>query len=232
MPSHHPTWASNSTLQNFEQSPFTALASPSTTPQESAPHAKPTMTILRDHAILCATDGERIARPDRLRDVLFQATQTAALAPGTERRDLFPYDSDRPAEVYIPMWAEGRDAALDVTVTSPLQVTQLHRAAVQAGAALQAAKSRNLAKSFEKCCSAGIVFLPLAIETLGGWNSDAITHIRKLGRQLARHSSTDEGTTIRHLFQRLSVFLQRGNATLRLGRRPQFAPPDLVGQDQ
>jgi hypothetical protein len=230
-PSPRHPWVSNCIHQSFERWPYTASASPSTPPLGNAPPARPTMTYL-------GTTRSRVRRmvsrsPSTIGygDVLFQAAQTAALAPGKERRDLFPYDNDRPADVYIPMWAEGRDAALDVTVTSPLQAAQLHRAAAHAGAALDAAKSRKMSKSFQKCWNAGIMFLPLPVETFGGWDFDAIVHFRKLGRQLARHSSTDEATTTKHLFQRLSIFLQRGNATLLLGRRPHYAPPDLVGPD-
>jgi hypothetical protein len=185
--------------------------------------------VFGDHAIACATDAERIARHDHLRDVLFQAAQTAALAPVRERRDLFPYDNERPADVYIPMWTQGRDAALDVTVISPLQAAEVRRAAANAGAALETAVRQKMTKSYDKCRQAGVEFIPLAVETLGGWDQDAISNIRKLGHHLARHSSTDDSSTIRHLFQRLSIFLQRGNAILLLGRRPNFPPPDLVG---
>ena len=38
-------------------------------------------------------------------------------------------------------------------------------------------------------------------------DQDAISNIRKLGHHLARHSSTDDSSTIHHLFQRLSIFL-------------------------
>jgi hypothetical protein len=41
-----------------------------------------------------------------------------------KRRDLFPNSDDRPAEVFIPLFSRGCDA-LDVTVTSPVQVSQI-----------------------------------------------------------------------------------------------------------
>jgi hypothetical protein len=129
------------------------------------------------------------------------------------------------------MWFQGRDAALDVTVTSPLQQAQIHRAAAEAGAALEAAKSRKMAKSYEKCRRVGVKFIPLAVETLGGWHEDAVFHISAIGRQLSRQSATSDGTATRHLFQRLAVFLQRGNATLLMGRRPQYPPSDIIGPD-
>ena len=45
---------------------------------------------------------------------------SAGLAPTKEGRFLLPGDDRRPADVFIPYWAGGRDAALDVTVVNPL----------------------------------------------------------------------------------------------------------------
>ena len=56
-----------------------------------------------------------------IRDVLFSAAQSAALAPRKEVPLLIPGLSSRPANVFLPIWKQGRPAALDVTVISPLQ---------------------------------------------------------------------------------------------------------------
>ena len=106
--------------------------------------------IFGDHAISCATDGERIFRHDRLRDAIYDAASSAALAPKREAPHLFPDSTDRPGDVFIPSWRNGRGAALDVTVTSPLQVTQIRREAAEAGAALQAAKKWKMDRYFER----------------------------------------------------------------------------------
>jgi hypothetical protein len=109
-----------------------------------------------DHAILCATDGERIARHDRLRDAIFEAAASAALEPERECRDLFPNSTERPADVYLKSWVRGRDAALDVTITSPLQKSQVRREADHAGVALEAAKQRKMTRYYETCDNLGV----------------------------------------------------------------------------
>ena len=48
----------------------------------------------------------------------------------------------------------------------------------------------------------------------------AVQQIKKLGAVLARHKGEDEQVEVRHLFQRLSLLLMRGNATLLLNRVP------------
>ena len=69
----------------------------------------------------------------------------------------------------------------------------------------------------------GIVFLPLAVESLGAWHKSATAEVRKLGSCLARHTGEDETITITHLFQQLSIALVKGNAALMNNRNPSAA---------
>ena len=79
-----------------------------------------------------------------------------------------------------------------------------------------------MTKSWVACNAEGIVFTPLAAESLGAWHPVAIAEISKLGRALARHTGEEEQTTCQHLFQRLSVALMKGNAALFNNRVPDF----------
>jgi hypothetical protein len=115
-----------------------------------------------------------------------------------------------------------------VGVTSPLQAAQVRREAEQAGAAIEARKKSKLNQYFKQCQAVGIEFVPLIVETLGGWDPEAVNHLIRIGHQAGRRSAADEGTACRHLFQRLAVHLQKGNATLLLGRRP--APRHITGR--
>ena len=76
----------------------------------------------------------------------------------------------------------------------------------------------------------GISFIPLPVETLGGWHKKAVEQLRKLARAQARSSGKEEDDAIRHLFQRLGVLLVKGNAALILNRIPSFSLPDIDGE--
>ena len=102
---------------------------------------------LGDHAMNCAWQGERIARHNWLRDELFNTAVAACLGPTREGRALLPGEGGKPADVFLLHWAQGKDAALDVTVINPLQGAMVHEAAVVPGHALQAAHKRKLDKS-------------------------------------------------------------------------------------
>ena len=55
--------------------------------------------------------------------------------------------------------------------------------------------------------------------------------IVELAAALARHSGQEEGEACQHLFSRLSILLQKGNAAILLNRIPRY-PEGVVDGDQ
>ena len=74
-----------------------------------------------------------------------------------------------------------------------------------------------------------MTFYPLPVSTLGGWHKEAAITISRLGGILASATGREKEEVIRHLFQRLSVQLMKGNAALLLSRVPTFASPEVDG---
>ena len=66
-----------------------------------------------DHALNCAWQGERIARHNSLRDTLHSTAVKAALGPTREGQYLLPGEGGKPADIFIPRHAGGKDVALD-----------------------------------------------------------------------------------------------------------------------
>ena len=185
--------------------------------------------VLGDHALCCGQKGERIARHNALRDVIYAVAASAALGPTKEGRFLLPGSDRRPADVLVPHWAGGRDAALDVTVIHSLQGGTVALAAATPGAALKVAHKRKVDGAAEACRRQGIVFVPLACESLGGWHEVADREVRKLGAALARNTGQEEQEATRHLFQRLSVSVMKGNAALLNNRVPNDPDTEVSG---
>ena len=117
-----------------------------------------------DHSVGCGSEGERIYRHNSLRDVVYATAKTAALSPAREERSLLPGSADKPADVFLPGWATGRDAALDVSVVSPLQQQLVRKAAYEAGSAARKRFQEKNAKYYQPCADEGIMFFPLIIE--------------------------------------------------------------------
>ena len=114
----------------------------------------------------------------------------------------------------IRRWSNGKDGAIDVTVTSPLASSNVAGAAAEAGASLTKACMRKTRDTADACRREGFVFLPFALETLGGFHSGAVTQVKLLASALARSRGSEEGEATSQLFGRLSLNLMRGNALM------------------
>jgi hypothetical protein len=108
--------------------------------------------------------------------------------------------------------------------------TQLVRqAATKAGAALDNAYNRKMTQAGEACRREGMVCVPMSLEILGGWHEETVAQVKKLSSAQARQTGEDRSEAIRHLYQKLSVLLTRGNAALPLNRQPSFPSPGIDG---
>ena len=110
--------------------------------------------------------------------------------------------------------------AIDVTVTSPLAKSNVAGAAAKAGASLDKACLRKKRDTEDACRQEGLVFLPFALETLGGFHSGALAQVKLLGSALARSKGLDENEVTSQFFGRLSLCLMRGNAIMLSSRSP------------
>ena len=184
--------------------------------------------VLGDHTITCSSEYERIYRHDIIRDAIFLEAKHAGLSPIKEARSLIPSNRTRPGDIFLQNW-RGRQTAFDVAVTSPLGRSILPQSSKTAGAALSAMKANKVNKHSRPCQANGIAFIPLVVETLGGWEADALFHLRAIAKQTAARSASLAPIVIRQFFQRLSVLLQRSNAALIAARAPAQAPPHILG---
>ena len=82
----------------------------------------------------------------------------------------------------------------------------------------------------EKCEREGVSFCPFVFDTFGAMHERAVAETRKLGQALARATGKEDSETIKHLLQRLSVLLIRGNAALIINRIPSVADPAIIGE--
>ena len=121
-------------------------------------------------------------------------------------------------DVLIRCWQDGKDGAIEVTVASPLAKSNLARAAAEKGAELAQACQRKTRETADACRQEGLVFIPFAMETLGGFHSVALTQVKMLASALARSKGSDENEAKNQLLGRLSLILMRGNAIMLASR--------------
>ena len=215
--------------ENFRVALKYRLGLPVYLASHSCPACGKDSDVFGDHTITCSSEYERIHRHDTLRDAIFESAKFAGLSPIKEAR-VVANSQSRPGDICIDNWC-GKQTAFDVAVTSPLSQTALPQSYKTPGAALSSMKTRKLDKHPRACQINGVTFVPLVVETLGGWDIDAIFHIHSIAKMSASCSAPRSETSIRQLFQRLSVLLQRANAGLIASRAPPPPPPPhIVGE--
>jgi hypothetical protein len=84
----------------------------------------------------------------------------------------------------------------------------------------------------ERCAAAGNTFLPLAVDTLGGWHPSALSIITRLGCQVASNVGKEGQEVMRHLRQRLAVLLVRDNVAMLCARTPTYPMPEDDGDTE
>ena len=77
-----------------------------------------------------------------------------------------------------------------------------------------------MAAHAEACRSVGVTFVPLVVESLGGWSETAVHSIKSIGHQLGQRLGIPPADSTTHLFQRFSICLCRGNAAMWIRRCP------------
>ena len=187
--------------------------------------------VFGDHALCCGSWGERITRHNHLRDHIHSMAATAVLSPVKEGQHLLPGAHRRPAYVLIPNWAQGRDAALDITVIHPLQRETVTAASTTPGHALTHAYNRKIRGAYEECKTVGIEFIPIVFESLGGVHTVAEREVRKLASAMASRAGQEEEEASRHSFNRLSILLMKSNSAILSNRIPSYPEPYIDGTE-
>ena len=179
-------------------------------------------------------DGSlRIAKHNHLRDAIFAAAQQALLGPLKEPDGLLPGSDDRPGDIVLPFWDNGRDVCLDVTVVSPQQAALVQQAAREGGgdAAVNHAFKAKMRKYEDRCAAEGLAFLPLAVDSYGGWHTRSLEALTKLGRQVARVVGKREDEAVMQLRQRAAVLHIRDSVEMIRSRSPNMVPAEIDGDE-
>ena len=127
-------------------------------------------------------------------------------------------DGKRPDGLTLIPWRAGRSLIWDVTVSCTTADSYLEASSREAGAAAELAASNKMVKYAG--LSSQDEFVPIAVESHGPINRDALQFLSELGRRLAE---TTGDVRASFLFQRISVVVQRFNSVL-LHHKPGVFP--------
>ena len=160
------------------------------------------------HALSCRKSSARHVRHSQLNDVIRRALNRAQIPATKEPNGLDRTDNKRPDGTTLIPWSHGLAMAWDVTVPDTYAASHISSTSSTPAAAAEQAATGKIAKYSN--ISGTHQFIPIAIETGGSWCQAAIRFISELGRRTV--VVTGDPLETAHLFQRLSITLQRGIA--------------------
>ena len=100
----------------------------------------------------------------------------------------------------------------------------LFRSADSRGSAARHAEDDKDNTYLQLCRQQNLEFVPMAVETCGGWGEAALAAFSRLSVMLAAVSGRTPSEELRWMHQRHAVALQRDNARMILQRAPEFVP--------
>jgi len=153
--------------------------------------------------LTCRRSGTRHQRHSQLNDILWRAFKTASVPAVKEPAGLSRDDGKRLDGVTLLPWAKGKPLAWDITVPDTYADSHLADTATTAWAAADKAANNKVAKYRQIADSH--IFVPVAIESAGTWNRQAVELVQELGRRMT--AVTEDTREATYLFQRMSVAL-------------------------
>ncbi|KAL5487251.1 hypothetical protein EMCRGX_G012340 [Ephydatia muelleri] len=175
---------------------------------------------LGHHAVTCKYGGDVVSRHNKIRDILVETCRRAHIGVQVEVGNNLTHDHNktRPADILLSNWFLGKPAALDVSITSPLNPLTLLEAGVLAKSAAQVTEARKHQANDPKCSELGWVCVPMVAESYGAWGDETSSIISSIASRLATSTCKSKSVVLNDIYGRLNVHLVRANATAILSR--------------
>ncbi|KAL5467311.1 hypothetical protein EMCRGX_G031522 [Ephydatia muelleri] len=175
---------------------------------------------LGHHAVTCKYGGDVVSRHNKIRDILVETCRRAHIGVQMEVGNNLTHDHNktRPANILLSNWFLGKPAALDVSITSPLNPLTLLEAGVLAKSAAQVTEARKHQANDPKCSELGWVCVPMVAESYGAWGDEASSIISSIASRLATSTCKSKSVVLNDIYGRLNVHLVCANATAILSR--------------
>ncbi|KAL5479845.1 hypothetical protein EMCRGX_G023434 [Ephydatia muelleri] len=155
-----------------------------------------------------------------MQDILVETCRRAHIGVQVEVGNNLTHDHNKtcPADILLSNWFLGKPAALDVSITSPLNPLTLLEAGVLAKSAAQVTEARKHQANDPKCSELGWVCVPMVAESYGAWGDEASSFISSIASRLATSTCKSKSVVLNDIYGRLNVHLVRANATAILSR--------------
>ena len=139
---------------------------------------------------------------NKIRDILVETCRRAHIGVQVEVGNNLTHDHNktRPADILLSNWFLGKPAALDVSITSPLNPLTLLEAGVLAKSAAQVTEARKYQANDPKCSELGWVCVPMVAESYGAWGDEASSIISSIASRLATSTCKSKSVVLNDIY--------------------------------
>jgi hypothetical protein len=204
-------------------------------PEELCPVCnKDFLDVYGDHALICKREGNVVHRHNDAYRVFVSEARKGCIPLRVEQKIHITPDETYSADILLPYGIPGlsqRSTAFDLTITTNFNKTMVGKAAKKDLAAAQSGEDRKSNEHETDLDKRGFDFFPLAFEATGG-HCDQVAPIAHYF--ISQHSLMT-GIPFSELsvnfWTRLSLSIQRSNATAILWRKKRLIPHDQESED-
>ena len=188
------------------------------------------MDVYGYHALTCTHLGGLGVRHNALRDVWLKFFKLAGVPAQAEAPSLLPGSAARPADIFVPDFVppdakSATPACLDFAISHPQQPNFIKRAGEECGfAAKEYADKVKVVKFGAECEAAGVLLVPMVVETFGRWGACSEEMFCFISKASAARGNVTAQRAVAFLRRSLAVCLQRSNVCTLLGRLDRNAP--------
>lgn len=163
------------------------------------------------HATYCKKEVSTNKRHNDLRNYIYSIAIQGCLTAYMEKKDLFD-GQERPADIFIANYKEGKDYLFDVGITCPTSLILSKNAAKEKNYAAEKFGKTKVAKVASKLLNTNYFFAPLIAETFGSWTDASVKHINEIIKYYATHQSLNLASTKDRIWTKIAILLQKANA--------------------
>lgn len=172
-------------------------------------NCKSNVDIRGQHLASCP--GIHARAHDEVRDELFKAASRAHLRPSKEPLGLLgklcERNQERPADVFLPAYRQGKGLCVDVTIVNSF--SNIQDSATTLGYNAERAAQAKRGRYQKELENHGMLFSPFAIESLGGFHADCTEILTYIGSALSHVESGSSENITSRLKTRLNFVWQR-----------------------
>ena len=163
------------------------------------------------HTITCNRGMSLSKRHNYIRNFLYRKCLDAGYVTYLEKKHIDTSSGKKPADIWVQHLINNKPTAIDVSITSPTQVTIVkdnNKSIFKAAKIVEKQKKSKYSDTIEK---GEVEFIPFVVEAFGGISSEAMKFLKRLSSDLRDRTRQAQSVIISNLMKCITVRVWKAN---------------------